>query len=201
MQSVIPGAQGRILAVLAGTTAELNLRTIARLSGVSIAQASRVLPALVELGMVERREAPPSALFGLVGEHIASQTVLALTRARESVLEDLGRMAAGLSPPPASVIMFGSFARGEADAQSDLDVVIVRPVEVEDDDETWLAGVERWRRHAHRLVGNRVEVIEVNEPELGRSLRGRGPLWADVARDGVVLFGRQLADLKRRRSA
>jgi hypothetical protein len=37
VQALIPGAQGRILAVLAETTAELNLRTIARLSGVSLA--------------------------------------------------------------------------------------------------------------------------------------------------------------------
>jgi hypothetical protein len=38
--------------VLAETTAELNLRTLARLSGVSVAQMSRVLPDLVELGLV-----------------------------------------------------------------------------------------------------------------------------------------------------
>ena len=58
VQAFIPGAQGRILAVLAETTAELNLRTIARLSGVSLAQSSRVMPVLVDLGVVERREAP-----------------------------------------------------------------------------------------------------------------------------------------------
>ena len=44
VEAVIPGAQGRVLAVLVDTTAELNLRTIARLAGVSLAQASRVLP-------------------------------------------------------------------------------------------------------------------------------------------------------------
>jgi DNA-binding IclR family transcriptional regulator len=55
VQAVIPGAQGRILAVLTGTSAELNLRSIARLSGVSLAHASRVMPLLLELGVVERR--------------------------------------------------------------------------------------------------------------------------------------------------
>ena len=44
VEAVIPGAQGRVLAVLAETTAELNLRTVARLAGVSVAQVSRVMP-------------------------------------------------------------------------------------------------------------------------------------------------------------
>jgi DNA-binding IclR family transcriptional regulator len=110
VQAVIPGARGRILAVLADTTADLNLRTIARLSGVSAAQASRVLPELVSLGMVDRREAPPSALFRLVHEHVASRMVRSLTRARETVLEELGHHAEALSPQPTSVIVFGSFA-------------------------------------------------------------------------------------------
>src|SRR5947208_5962986 len=100
VQAVIPGAQGRILAVLAETTAELNLRTIARLSGVSLAHASRVMPSLVELGIVERREAPPSALFRFVSENIAATAVTALTRSRQTVLDELGRTAAELTPPP-----------------------------------------------------------------------------------------------------
>lgn len=59
IEPIVPGAQGRVLAALADTTAELNLRTIAQLSGVSQAQASRILPGMVELGVVERREVPP----------------------------------------------------------------------------------------------------------------------------------------------
>src|SRR5204863_8521517 len=101
VEALIPGAQGRILAVLAETTAELNLRTIARLSGVSPAQASRVLPWLVQLGLVERREAPPSALFRFVPENIAAAAVAALTRARQTALDSLGRMAGELTTLPA----------------------------------------------------------------------------------------------------
>ncbi|MFN2486157.1 MAG: helix-turn-helix domain-containing protein [Acidimicrobiia bacterium] len=77
----IPGVQGRILAVLAETTADLNLRTIARLSGTSVAHASRVLPDLVSLGIVERREAPPSALFRLVRDHVIVDALVFVARA------------------------------------------------------------------------------------------------------------------------
>jgi len=201
VQAVIPGSQGRILGVLAETTAELNVRTIARLSGVSLAQASRVLPSLVELGLVERREAPPSALFRLVTENVAARFVCDLARVRQTVLEELGRKAAELSPSPVSVIVFGSLARGEADSKSDLDVVVVRRANIPEDQEEWTAAVERWRTDARRLAGNPVEVIEVSESEIARLLRGKKALWQDVARDGTVVFGRELAALRARQSA
>ncbi len=137
VRAVIPGAQGRILEVLAETTSEPNLRTIARLSGVSLAQASRVLPSLVELGMIERREVPPSSLFRFVPENIAARTITALTRARHTALDELGLTAGTLTPPPASVIVLGSFARGEADAESDMDVIVVRSADVDEDDAAW----------------------------------------------------------------
>src|SRR3954469_9825051 len=113
VEAVIPGVQGRVLAVLVDTTAELSLRTLARLSGVSVAQASRVLPGLVSLGLVERRDVPPSALFRVVQDHVAVRAVLGLSRARDVILEEIGRTAAKLPGPPVSVIVFGSLARGD----------------------------------------------------------------------------------------
>ena len=160
-----------------------------------------MLPELVRLGLVERRDAPPSALFRLVDDNVASRLVRALSRAREMVLGELGRKAEELVPKPVSVIVFGSFARGEADADSDLDVVFVRPHGVSDDDEHWAAAVEDWRRFARHLTGNRVEVLEATEDDISRLLRSRKPLWVDVARDGVVVHGAPLDDQRGRRSA
>lgn len=201
VRAVIPGVQGRILEVLAETTAELNLRTIARLSHVSPAQASRVLPLLVDLGIIERREAPPSALFRFVSENVAARAVTALTRTRQTALDELGTTASALTPTPASVIVFGSFARGEADADSDLDVVIVRASEIDEDDLAWRSATEHWRDNARRLTGNRVQVIEVGELDTARLLRSRKPLWLDVQRDGYVVWGLPLAELKGTKSA
>lgn len=82
VQALIPGVQGRILGVLAETTGQLNLTTISRLAGVSSAQASRVLPELVHLGLVERVEAPPSALFRLMDESLVGRLVHSITDLR-----------------------------------------------------------------------------------------------------------------------
>lgn len=195
IEAVIPGVQGRVLAVLAETTAELNLRTIARLSGVSHAQVSRVLPGLVELGLVERREAPPSSLFRLVPEHVAAGPLLSLARARDGAIEEMNRVAAALPVVPASVIVFGSFARGEADAGSDIDAVFVRPVGVDESDEAWADSVEQWRSRIYRVSGNPVEVLEVGSDEIGARLSSRRSVWRDIRRDGLVVHGRSLNEL------
>jgi predicted nucleotidyltransferase len=201
IQALIPGAQGRILAVLAGTTAELNLRAIARLSGVSLAQASRVLPGLVELGIVTRRDVPPAALFRLVQEHVAAQPLLELARARTIVLEELGRTAAALTRPPASVIVYGSFARGDTRPDSDIDIAVVRPAAISAADDRWHDDLEAWRRAAREHTGNRIEILYVDEDDVPRHLRSRRPLWADIKRDGIVIHGRTLDQLAGRRSA
>jgi len=201
VEAVIPGVQGRILAVLAETTAELNLRTIARLADVSPAQASRVLPQLVALGLVERREAPPSALFALVADHVAARAVRALSRSREAVLEELGTLAYEVDPNPVSTVVFGSFATGEAEAASDLDVVIVRPAGVGEDDEPWVSTLEAWQSAARRLTGNSVQVLEIGATELARRMRRPTSLWADVIRGGITVYGSPLGELQDRQSA
>lgn len=201
VQAVIPGTQGRILAVLSQTSAELNLRTIARLSGVSVAQASRVMPGLVDLGLVERREAPPSALFRFVPSHVAARAVAMLADVRTTVLDELKTTAGHLGVAPISVIVYGSFARGEADRSSDIDLLVVRPPKIGEDDPEWRATIDGWVEEVRRLTGNRIELLEVAAEDAGAKLRSKKPLWSDIQREGLVVFGRTIEDLQDRRSA
>ena len=194
--AVIPGVQGRVLAVLAETTAELNLRTLARLARVSTAQASRVIPGLVELGLLERREVPPSSLFWLNRENAAAQVVIELAQLRRTVLDQISAATLELPVPPVSVIVFGSFARDEADRWSDIDVVVVRPDEVDDDDERWNMGVAHWCRRVRSMTGNAVEVIEVNLSSAIEKLSSGDQLWEEIARDSVVVYGLSLNELQ-----
>ena len=195
VQAVIPGAQGRVLAVLAQTTAALNLSTLARLAGVSVAQASRLMPGLVALGVVERREIPPSSQFRLVRENVAAQAIIDLARSRDIALDRIGAAVAALPFQPVSVIVFGSFARGEADEHGDLDAIIVRPDDVDEDDDTWATAIEQWRSEAQAITGNRIEILEVARHEVRTKLAGRASLWRDVVRDGVVIHGLTIEQL------
>lgn len=195
IEAIVPGAQGAVLAVLAETTAELNLRTVSQLAGVSPAQASRVLPKLVELGLVERREVPPSSLFRFVPDHVAGPPLLELARSADTVFDEIGRRAGALPRPPASVIVFGSFARREADRRSDLDLVVVRPSGVDEDDVEWTESLDDWRLAIRRLAGNPVEVLEVSLDDAASKLAGRSQVWGDIRRGGRVVHGLTIDDL------
>jgi len=195
VEAIVPGVQGRVLSVLAETTTDLNMRTIARLADVSLSQASRVLARLVELGVVERHDVPPSSLFRLVRQHVAVGPLLALARGRDALIGEMGRIAAGLLVVPESAIVFGSFARGEADIDSDIDTVLVRPTGVDESDESWAESVEQWRMSVRRASGNRVEVLEVGSDEIKALLNGRRQVWRDIRRDGLVVHGLTMDEL------
>jgi predicted nucleotidyltransferase len=150
---------------------------------------------LVELGLVERREVPPSSLFRLVREHVAVAPLLSLARTRDAMIEEMGRIADDLPVAPVAVIVFGSVARGEADARSDIDTVLIRPMEVDESDEAWSASVEQWRATVRRVSGNAVEVLEVGSDEVATHLNSRRQIWRDIRRDGLVVFGSTLDEL------
>jgi predicted nucleotidyltransferase len=195
VEAVVPDAQGRILAVLCRTSAELNLRTLADLSGVSIAHAARVVPRLVELGMVDRRDVPPSVLVRIVPEHLAVRPLLDLARLRDSLFEELRHSAKRIRPAPANITLFGSVARGDSDAASDLDLVIVRAAGVAEDDSTWERTVAAFLERIARVSGNPVNRIDVSVDEVPRLARSRAGLWQAVRREGIDLFGRSFDDL------
>lgn len=201
VEATIPGAQGRVIAALLGTSGEVNLRTVARVAGVSIAQASRVLPGLVDLGMIERREVPPSSLFRLVPEHVATRALRALADSRKIVMAEMGQAAAEISPSPISVIAFGSFTRGDSEPDSDIDVIMVRPIGIDAGDDSWTRTIENWRTVVGRVAGSTVEILDVDADSVVGKLSGGSQLWRDVRRDGQVVFGKGLDALLHRLNA
>ena len=197
VEALVPGVQGRVLAVLARTGSELTMRGVAELAGVSPQQASVVLGRLVELGVVERRDVPPVALVRLVKENLAAQAVLAVARLRQGAIERLKALAARIEPAPASLVVFGSFARGEAGTHSDVDVLAVRPSPLSANAyDGWTDSLGLWVDLATRALGNPVNLVEASVEDFPRLLSAEAPsFWTDVAHHGIVLVGASLGDL------
>jgi len=172
------------------------MRAVAELAGVSPQQASVVIRRLVELGVVERRDVPPASLVRMAPDNVAAQAVLAIAGLRRTALDRLTALAADIQPAPASLVVFGSFVRGEADSASDLDVIAVRPPGLPSDDDGWTDSLGSWADRATRVVGNPVNLVEATSEELPALLRREGPpVWRDAATEGVVLIGSPLIDL------
>ena len=93
------------------------------------------------------------------------------------------------------MIVFGSFARGAAGRESDVDVVVVRPDVTSEDDEDWSASIESWRHESTATAGNTVQILEVSASEAQSRFRSHKQLWRDVHRDGVVIHGLTIREL------
>lgn len=199
LETIIPGTQGRVLGVLARTDSEMTMRRVAQLAGISPNRAVAVLRRLVSLGVVERREAGAAALVRLRSENEAARILRKLADLHESVLERLRLEAADIEPSPASLVVFGSFATGQARVGSDVDVLALPPPGVPADDPRWVDSLGRWCDRAARISGNPVNPVVASAEELPELLGRPGSVWQAARRDGVLLLGRDLGDLGKAR--
>ena len=197
IEAVVPGVQGRVLGVLARADTELTMRSVAQLAGVSVNRAVSVLNHLIALGLVERREAGSAALVRLDSHNEAAKIVLSLGDLRRRVIDRLRSLAKTMHPAPTSLVLFGSFVRGEAGASSDFDVLAVRPRKVSEDDEKWVEGLGQWVAGAGRIIGNPVNLLTVGEDELPSLIKRKQSVWREIAKDGLVLIGSGLPDFTR----
>ncbi|HVC67826.1 MAG TPA: MarR family transcriptional regulator [Acidimicrobiales bacterium] len=196
VEALIPGVQGRVLTVLARTEAELTMRAIAELAGVSANQATVVLNRLVRLGLVERRDVGSAGLVSLIRDNEAARAVLMLADLQRGVLARLTGEARKIRPSPACLVVFGPFARREAHENSDIDVLAVPPPEAQVDDGRWTAALGQWTDRAARIAGNPVNLLEVTMDELPKLVRREGEPWRTIVEEGVVLIGAFPSEVK-----
>jgi predicted nucleotidyltransferase len=189
VEALIPGVQGRVLTVLARTEAELTMRAVAELAGVSANQATVVLNRLVHLGLVERRDVGSAGLVHLIRDNEAARAVLTLADLQRGVLARLAGEARKIRPAPACLVVFGSFARGDANENSDIDVLAVPPPEAQVDDGRWTAALGQWTDRASRIAGNPVNLLEATMDELPKLVRREREPWRTIVDEGVVLIG------------
>ena len=196
VEAVFPGVQGRVLGVLTRTNQDLTMRAVAELAGVSSQQASVVLGRLAELGVVERRDVPPASLVRLTSGNVAAEAILAIAKLKCTLIDRLIALAGAITPAPASLVVFGSFARGEAGPDSDIDVLVVRPRMEATDEDRWTDTLGHWADQATKAAGNPVNLVEVAVDALPRLLARKGSnLWREASADGIVLIGQPLAEL------
>jgi predicted nucleotidyltransferase len=198
--AVLSPAEGPILAVLAGTTKALSGREVARLSGVSVNGAWKALQRLAEHGLVKEEPAGgKTTLYTLNREHLAAEAILTLTRLRSILVSRIKEELASWEIQPAQASLFGSAARGDGDTASDVDIFIVRPKGVDEEDAQWRSQLNELADAVRSWTGNHAGISEIPERELARLRRERPRVVQDVERDGITVFGEPASTLLRKR--
>jgi predicted nucleotidyltransferase len=186
--------------VLAGTTKALSGREVARLSGVSVNGAWKALQRLAEHGLVKEEPAGgKTTLYTLNREHLAAEAILTLTRLRSILISRIKEELASWEIQPAHASLFGSAARGDGDTASDVDIFIVRPKGVDEEDAQWRSQLNELADAVRSWTGNHAGISEVPERELARLRRERPRVVQDVERDGITVFGEPASTLLRKR--
>ncbi len=195
-KAVCPSLDGDVLKVLAGTTMGLTGREVALLTGrTSHAGVLRVLNRLTEHGLVDRVDLNRAFLFTLNREHLAYPAVVTLAGMRVVLLDKLQEELEAWEIPPLHASLFGSAARGDGDAHSDIDLFIVRANEVDQEDPRWREQLSTLESKISRWTGNRAAALEVPESEVERLVAEDRPIIAELRADAIALAGPPIAAL------
>jgi Penicillinase repressor./Nucleotidyltransferase domain. len=187
LSTVTPTLDGDVLAVLARhdaafTTGQLH-RVLTRHSEEGI---RKVLRRLTKQGVVQSDRVGNAFAYRLNRDHLAAEHVIGLARLQETFLGRLEARVASWEVPPVYAAVFGSAARGSMTVDSDLDLLLVRPENADDD--LWERQVDDLVTEVTRWVGNDVRPLEFTSAEL--TARGRDePVLRAVADEGLTVAG------------
>lgn len=189
LRAVAPGVEGDVLAALVRTRAPLTGARVGDLAGRSHTQVRDVLRRLEQQGLVVSEHHGNSYTYLLNRRHVLAEAVESMAGALDRVEHRVGEVVSRWPLPPVGVVLFGSFARRAGHSDSDIDLLVVRPASVDEDDGTWVEQRYDLARQVESWTGNRAQIIELSEAELVEAVGGDEPLVESLRADGIVLAG------------
>ena len=184
----------RIVASLMKQKQGLSGRALASLIGVSPFKAHQVLKFLVAQGVLMENIAGRSHLYSVNQDHVLVQKIVRpLVQLEESLFEELGsEILKALRSKPLSIILYGSVARGEETADSDIDILLVYEG---DEDIGSIRESGLFMESVTRKYGNPVGVRRCFVSDLQKRFSEQGELIKNIIKEGKVLSGKSITEL------
>jgi predicted nucleotidyltransferase len=194
INSVIPGVHGAVLEVLGRTSEPLSGRTVAQLVGdrASVKGVYLVLRSLAAEGIVDAKKSSSAIFYQLNRDHLAAESIIELANLRSRLIEAIKADVASWPVPSYGAWIFGSFARGTAGSQSDIDILVVRPEDTAFDDEQWRKQSRDTAHRATRWSGNDCRITEFSREEFVQLFENDDQLARDLRSDALPLTSRRL---------
>ena len=185
---VTPTLDGDILAALALVEAAFTPGQLHRmLSQHSEDGIRRALRRLDGQGIISAERAGSAYLYRLNRTHLAAEPIIALAQMRQTLLSRLEHRLESWVPTPVYGAIFGSAARGAMRADSDIDLLLVRPDEC--DRERWDDLVAILTADVTAWTGNDTRVLEFSESDVLGPGRHE-PVLKDVVSHGLTVAGK-----------
>jgi predicted nucleotidyltransferase len=194
-QAMFPTVDSSVLTVLTGSRKPRTGREVAKQANRSQRATKLVLDRLVEHGLVLREEAGRSQVYTLNWDHLAAAPVAELASLRLALFSRLRDEISAWRRQPLHASVFGSAARGDGDLDSDVDIFMIRPADLDEDNGQWREQVEDLADAVFRWTGNHAGIAEVGEEDLERLRRDRPAVVASLRDDAVGLVGTPVRSL------
>jgi hypothetical protein len=220
-RAVTPTLDGPVLAVLAQAGKPLTVGQVAaQMPRGSEIGVRKCLARLVEQGIVRATEMGRNRVHELNREHLAAPVAVMLAGLRLDLWSRFRKTLATWNPMPVYGCVFGSAARGDGDAESDIDLLLVHaPLSGESDPRRGSGGrnstaglttessaaplterqLVKWRRQVDHLrglargwTGNPLQVLEMSTFQWADHQGRRSALFREITRDAIEVVGGSL---------
>lgn len=195
IRSLSPTVDADVLLILVRTHAWLSGKRVSNMAGRSYAQVRSVLHRLADEGVVDVEQHGGTFSYRCNRAHVLSAALEVLADAADRAEQRVADEVRGWEPPAHAVAVFGSFARRDGGPASDLDLLLVRPDALDEQDERWRRQRYALARDIERWTGNRTQVVELSVSELRRAVDREEELVASLRTDARVLAGAPLDEL------
>lgn len=179
----------RVLRVLRGVGVPLNTSQIARRCGITHPAASEALTYLAAMGLVDSSPAGRATVHWLVRDNAYVQSMVEPTFAAEESMPDTlaANLHGALEDVALSLVMFGSYARGDQEIGSDVDVLLV--VCTDEAKRAAESLLEEYSPRFRDAFGASLSPIIYTLEEAARLSCAAPGLWASIEADGLTLVG------------
>lgn len=184
---------GDVLQVLAGAESSFTVAQVHEMVGArSYNGVKKALLRLVRQGIVTAELSGTVNTYRLNRDHLAAAAVLELANLRSLFLERLRAELAGWPHSPIFAAMFGSAGRGDMRPDSDIDLFLVGPDQLDKTRgarEEWDRDTDRLQRDATAWTGNDTRVLEMSNAEVRARVASADPVLTAIRTEGRILHG------------
>ena len=185
----------KILRFLIKSGVSMNGREIGKAVGLSHVRCHTILKELSEQGIVSLRRIGRSTVYEIQEDHIVVKDWLEpLFRKEELLVQNLAQVVIDyLTTKPLSIILFGSIAKNQDQAGSDIDLLLIMPGSA--DLKRCNEAIMKSEEQVTKLYGNHLSPLFIKHSAFIKKLKKGDPFFQEVLKYGHSIYGLTFTEL------